>query len=211
MAIYRQVYMTFWTDPKVVSDFTPEDRYFYLYLITNNHTNICGCYEVGIKQMAWETGYNEDTVSRLLSRMADVHNVIRYSKETREVLLLNWHKYNWSKSPKLTKAVQGEVEEIKDRGFKEYVLSLLNGYPIDTLSIQYTYPMHTSVPVPVPDAVADTVPDVSEIRAYVKEKKYKIDPNRFYNFYKQKGFPEDWKAQVDYWEQTEFKKSPKKC
>ena len=76
MAIYRQVYMTFWTDPKVVNEFTPEDRYFYLYLITNSHTSISGCYEISVKQMAWETGYNEDTVSRLLKRLSDL-NVIR--------------------------------------------------------------------------------------------------------------------------------------
>lgn len=209
MAIYRQVYMTFWTDPKVVNDFTPEDRYFYLYLITNNHTNLCGCYEVSIKQMAWETGYNEDTVSRLLTRLMQL-NVIRYCEKTKEVLLLNWHKYNWNKSPKLVKAIRGDSEGIKDGGFKEYVLSALEGYPIDTLSTTDAYPMHTSVPVPVPDAVTVAVPDPDEIRAYVKEKGYKIDPQRFYDFYRQKGFPTDWKAQVDYWEQTEFKKTPKK-
>ena len=66
MAIYRNVIMSFWTDSKVVDDFTPEDKFFYLYLITNPHTNLCGCYEVSLKQMANETGYNEDTIKRLI-------------------------------------------------------------------------------------------------------------------------------------------------
>ena len=31
MASYRNISMDFWTDSKVVDDFTPEDRYIYLY------------------------------------------------------------------------------------------------------------------------------------------------------------------------------------
>ena len=61
MAIYRTVSMSFWTDNKVTDDFTPEDRYFYLYLFTNPHTNLCGCYEISIKQIANEMGYSKDT------------------------------------------------------------------------------------------------------------------------------------------------------
>jgi len=40
MAIYRNVQLNFWTDSKVEDDFTQEDKYFYLYLITNPQTNI---------------------------------------------------------------------------------------------------------------------------------------------------------------------------
>lgn len=58
MASYRNISMDFWTDSKVVDDFTPEDRYIYLYCMTNPHTNLCGCYEVSIKQIANETGYH---------------------------------------------------------------------------------------------------------------------------------------------------------
>ena len=64
MASYRNISMDFWTDSKVVDDFTPEDRYIYLYCMTNPHTNLCGCYEVSIKQIANETGYNNDSVER---------------------------------------------------------------------------------------------------------------------------------------------------
>ena len=65
MAIYRNVMMNFWTDAKVADDFTPEDRYFYLYLFTNPHTNLCGCYEVSLKCMSYEMGYNKETIEKL--------------------------------------------------------------------------------------------------------------------------------------------------
>lgn len=143
MATYRTVNLSFWTDPKVEDDFTPEDKYFFLYLLTNPHTNLCGCYEISARQMARETGYNEDTVKRLLARMERVHNVILYDEQTKEVLILNWGKYNWCNSPKTKAGAEKVASYIKSDTFKEMVLTAIH----DTLSIPYPYPMDTSVTV----------------------------------------------------------------
>ena len=137
MAYYRQIYTTFWTDSKVTDDFTPEDKYFYLYLLTNSRTNLCGCYEISKKQICNDTGYNTDTVTRLLERLEKVHEVILYSEKTKEILLLNWHKYNWSRSDKLLKGVANEIKQIKSPAFRNKMVEILNcygEYPIDTLS-----------------------------------------------------------------------------
>ena len=139
MATYRTIYLSFWTDAKVDDDFTPEDKYFFLYLLTNPHTNICGCYEVTPKQMARETGYNEDSVKRLLDRMEKVHGVIKYDSETKEVLIPNWGKYNWHNSPKTMAGAEKVAQHIKSEAFKQSV--------VDTLSIGYGYPMDISVSV----------------------------------------------------------------
>ena len=143
MALYRTVCLSFWTDPKVADDFTPEDRYFYLYLFTNPHTNLCGCYEVSVKQMANETGYSKDTIERLLDRFSNVHKVIDYSKDTKEVLLLNWHKYNWTKSEKFRISLFNEISDVKNDEFKRFLEILFNEE--DTVSIRYPYGMDTSV------------------------------------------------------------------
>lgn len=126
MANYRNISMNFWTDAKVVDDFTPEDRYFYLYCLTNPHTNLCGCYEISIKQISREVGYTEDVVARLLKRLDSPHNVIRYSTETKELLLLNWSRYNWSESEKLNKPLIGELRKIKCARFRDYLADLYN-------------------------------------------------------------------------------------
>lgn len=143
MAICRSISLSFWTDSKVDDDFTPEDKYFYLYLLTNPHTNICGCYELGEKQCARETGYNQETVSRLLKRFEEVHDVIRYNPQAKEVLILNWYKYNWSTSEKLEKCVRDTCQTLKTDAFKEYILALLDRSD-DTVSIPYPYSMDTS-------------------------------------------------------------------
>lgn len=142
MALYRTISMSFWTDSKVVDDFTPEDKYFYLYLFTNPHTNLCGCYEISIKQMSYELGYSADSVLMLLKRFSDVHNVIKYSKETKEILLFNWHKYNWTSSEKYRKPLLSQIESIKLNEFKSYLMTLFNG--TDDVSIPYEYPIDTS-------------------------------------------------------------------
>ena len=125
MAIYRNVYLSFWTDPKVEDDFTPEDKFFYLYLLTNPQTNLCGCYEASLSQMSKQTGYTKDTLIRLLERFETMHEVIRFNKSTKEILILNWHKYNWSTSQTTLKGILKVANNIKCKEFKEYVIEVV--------------------------------------------------------------------------------------
>ena len=83
MALYRNISMNFWTDSKVIDDFSPEDKYFMLYCLTNPYTNLCGCYEISIKQMIRDTGYNEETIEKLLNRL-NKYGVIQYNKQNKE-------------------------------------------------------------------------------------------------------------------------------
>lgn len=143
MAIYRNVHLSFWTDNKVADDFTPEDKYFYLYLFTNPQTNLCGCYEVSLKQIANQTGYNRDTIERLIERFEKVHKVIVYSKESKEILLLNWYKYNWTKSEKFLTGLDKSIREVKDKEFRRYLLEIRSN--ADMVSIPYANGMDTTV------------------------------------------------------------------
>jgi len=215
MALYRTICLTFWTDTKIQDEFTPEDRYFYLYLFTNPHTNLAGCYEVSVRQMANETGYNRDSVERLLKRFSETHKVAYYSEDTKEVLLVNWHKYNWTSSEKFRKPLLKELTEIKQPEFKNYLMDVFNG--IETNYSLYRYPIDTNcidTSVTVTDTVniyntkpldSNTVsltvcdqkekkstrfvpPTIDEIKAYCKERNSRIDPEAFYSFYESKGW-----------------------
>lgn len=126
MANYRNVNMAFWEDSKVVDDFTPEDKYFYLYVLTNPHTTLSGCYEISLKQIAGETGYNTDSAERLLKRLDEIHNVLRYNKPTKELLILKWGKYNWTESEKLNKPLLESIRKVKCREFRAYLAECYN-------------------------------------------------------------------------------------
>lgn len=167
MAIYRNVNITFWTDTKVSDDFSPEDKYFMLYCLTNNYTNLCGCYEISIKQMSRDTGYNEETIEKLLERFKDIHKVIFYNKENKELLIKNWYKYNWTKSEKLDKPLLKEIENIKTVEFKKVVADEYNKR--DTVSIPYIYPMDTTVTASVSDTVSETDSEIAEITKCYEE------------------------------------------
>ncbi len=134
MAIYRNVQTSFWEDTKVLDIMTPEDRYFMLYILTNPHTSQIGCYEISKNQMANETGYNKDTIDKLLERFENILCVIKYCSQTKEILILNWYKYNWTSSPKVKKCIENELKSIKNDEFKSY---------LNTVCIPYIYPMYT--------------------------------------------------------------------
>ncbi len=176
MAIYRNVQMAFWSDTKIADDFTAKEKYLYLYLLTNPHSNLCGCYEISISQMALETSIDKKELPELIARLQDAHKVILFSKDTKEVLLLNHHKYNWTSSEKFRKPLAKEIDNVKNEGFKAYLWDLYNG--IDTVSIPYQYGSDTTVSVSVTDTVtvSDTVSDSEK----EKKPKKQTEPKESY-------------------------------
>lgn len=177
MATYRNIHISFWTDAKVVDDFTPEDRYFYLYLMTNPHTNLCGCYELSFKSASDETGYTKETIERLISRLENVHGVIRYSKDTKELLIVKWSGYNWTNSPKFRKPLYDEIMEVKNIDFRAFLMDVYDNP--DTVSIPYEYGSDTTVSVS--DTVSVSVSDTDKKR---KEEKKKKPERKRYGEYK---------------------------
>ena len=169
MAIYRNIHVSFWTDGKIVDDFTPEDKYFYIYLLTNPHTNLCGCYEISLKQMSDELGYNKETIERLIDRFHTIHKVLAYSKQTKEMLIYNWWKYNWTSSSKLRGALAKHIPSVKCPEFRDYLISALDG---DTVSVPYEYGMDT------PDTDTDTDTDTNTDTVTKKSRKKKADEVR---------------------------------
>lgn len=159
MAIYRNVQLSFWTDNKVEDEFTPEDKYFYLYLLTNPQTNICGCYEVSYTQLTNQTGYNKDTVNRLIDRFENIHKIIKFNKSTKEMLILNWYKYNWSKSEDTLKGVEKVANHIKCDEYRKYIFDVIK-------SIRNKTPIRGPID-PVQASVSDTDTVINNI--YTKD------------------------------------------
>lgn len=127
MAVFRKIHTQFWGDP-FTQDLTPEQKYFYLYLITNDKTKQCGIYEITKRQMCYDTGYNIDTVSKLLDFFISCKK-IWYNTETNELAIKNWDKYNGSTSPKVQSCINEELMAVKDSVLIEYL------YGMDRVSI----------------------------------------------------------------------------
>lgn len=122
LGIYRSIASTFWTDPKI-SEFSAEDRYMMLYLLSNPRTTLAGTLELNYRQIAFEIGHSVESAVCIIRRLDEKHKVIMLSEETNEILIKNWYKYNWAGgSPKVLTAVKNVVKWIKNEDFKVYIL-----------------------------------------------------------------------------------------
>ncbi len=137
MAAYRYVHTSFWEDAKVQDDMSPIERYFMLYLLTNSHTKQCGIYEISKKQMSFETDIDMEELQKLLNKFENELNLIKYDNDTKEILIINWYKYNWTASEKVKKCILNELKDIKSAELLEYLnrVCIPHIYPNDTLSI----------------------------------------------------------------------------
>jgi DnaD/phage-associated family protein len=115
MAKYRQLYTEFWSDSFVL-ELTPEEKYFYLYLISNSKTTQCGIYEISKRIIETETGYNRETVEKLIKRFCD-YNKILYCEDTKELMIINWIKYNTPNNTNAIKCVHKELSKVKHQEF----------------------------------------------------------------------------------------------
>ena len=171
MAIYRSIHTTFWTDTKVADDFTPEDKYFMLYCLTNPYTNIIGCYEISIRQISNDIGYTRDCVESLLKRFKEHHKIIDYDFTTKELFIKNWYRYNWTNSPKLDRPLITAIKSVKNDNFRNEIIDLYNSR--DTVSIPYEYDTDTTDT----DTVSKTE-TITEIISYLNSKlgtKYRVN------------------------------------
>lgn len=165
------VHTEFWNDPKVIEEMTPEDKYFFLYLLTNPNTTQTGIYQITKKQMAFDMGYSMETINSLLDRFLNHHEIITYNEETREIAIKNWGKYNLKRGGKpMIDCVVKELENVKDKGLIGYV-----GQNVSNENIKEIYDTYH-------DTCNDTYNDTSTIRGQYKEEdkeEYKEEDNKY--------------------------------
>ena len=128
MGIKRIVDTSFWTDGKV-DDFSPEDKYFMLYLLTNPFTTQLGIYEISIKQVAFQLGYSVDAVNVLLDRFENKYKMIIFSKNTKEVAIKNFLKHSIIKGgAPVRDCLVKELKKVKNKDLIGWVFAHIKDY-----------------------------------------------------------------------------------
>lgn len=137
MALYRQIFIEFWKDPKVTEEMSAEDRYTLLYLLTNPHTTQIGIYQITKRQIAFDLGYSTESVGAIIERFEKLLGLIRYNPETRELAIKNWGKYNLKRGGKpVLDCIRKELEKVKDRTLIEYVADSIPNETIKELFLR---------------------------------------------------------------------------
>jgi len=165
---YRKIHDNFWTDPDI-EELTPEQKYFYLYLLTNPSVNQIGIYELSIKRACFETGYNSETVNKLLCFFEKYGKVLR-SENSKEILIVKFYHHNLSKSPKVKKHVEELINNVKDKDLIQYI------YSMDTVSNAVdTVSQEEEEKEKEEEEAISAIPSLSEVRSYFSENGYDSD------------------------------------
>ncbi len=226
--IKRIVSTGFWEDKKVTDEFSVEDRYFMLYLLTNPHTTQLGIYELSISTMSNETGYNRDVVKVLLDRFQNKYDVIRYSFVTGEIAIKNYLKHSIIKGGKpVYDCLLKEAKMVDDRSLLSYIYNSLSNKQIDNITVidflNYIEKEISNKEINnnndndndndneriVDESSKRFIPPtVDMVSEYCLERKNSVDPEEFVDFYTSKGWligknkMKDWKAAVRTWERS---------
>ncbi len=89
----RSVNTGFWSDP-FIEELTSQEKLLYLYLITNEKTNMIGIYEVSFRRISYDTGIKKEAIENALKRFEKLKKV--YYKDNHIVLVnfLNHQNFN---------------------------------------------------------------------------------------------------------------------
>lgn len=113
---YSKIERSFWETDEA-RELTPEEKYFWMYLQTNANVNTLGCYAFRMRKAVDETGYNKDTLEKLLDIMIQ-RGMILYDATTREIFLLHWGKTNWNRQTATLRAMKADLKEIRSEMIK---------------------------------------------------------------------------------------------
>jgi len=132
MAKQRKINTKFWSDSYIV-ELDPIEKLLFLYLLSNQYTNLIGIYELPLRNMAFDTGIDKEMIEKILKR---------FSEDKRVYYIDGWmvirnfirHQNN---SPMVIAGMRREFEEIplEIRESLEGIDRVCIGYVYDKLSL----------------------------------------------------------------------------
>lgn len=107
MSKQRIVNDSFWTDP-YIEDLDPSEKLLFIYLITNPLCNIAGVYEIKLKRIAYETGFDKEMVERILKRFGKDKKIILKDSW---IIISNFIK-NQSTNPSVLRGIERILKDL---------------------------------------------------------------------------------------------------
>lgn len=111
MAKKRYINTQFWRD-SYISNLDPSEKLVFLYLITNPDTNISGIYQIPLKIIATDTGFDKDMIIKILNRF-EKDCKVKY--ENGWVALKNFQKNQNEKSPAVAIGIENEMKNAPEK------------------------------------------------------------------------------------------------
>lgn len=109
MAKRRIINTKFWSD-NYITNLDPSEKLLFLYFLTNPYTNISGAYEISIRQIALDTGFDKEMVEKIIKRFSK-DNKIYYLHGY--VVIKNFIKHQ-EKNPKVRIGIENEAKNLPE-------------------------------------------------------------------------------------------------
>ena len=107
MSKKRYIDTKFWSD-NYITELDPLERYLFLYFLSNEHTNLCGVYEIPLRIMAFESGLDVDMLKKMLDRFEKDNKAVYRNGW---ILIKNFIK-NQVLNPSVLEGIQRELLEV---------------------------------------------------------------------------------------------------
>lgn len=123
--IKRIVDTGFWSDEKIM-EFSPQLKYFWLFLLTNEYTSQLGIYYLPIKKAAFDLGFPEQKVKELINELIK-NEMICFSFKTNEIAIKNYLIYSVVSGGKpVFDCLTKEMHQVKDKALLKYIYENLS-------------------------------------------------------------------------------------
>lgn len=138
MAIYRHVYLSFWKDDKIMEQFSIEEKLLFIFFLTNGNTTQIGVYKILVKEIAFFTGISTAQVAMLMDKLENEYHMIKYNKNTHEIAIVHWAKYNMNKlgGKPIIDCISSELKRVEDASLLKIILADITREEIKNLFLK---------------------------------------------------------------------------
>ena len=194
MAKQRYINTRFWQD-NYISELDPSEKLLFLYCLTSPSTNISGAYEIPLKIIAADTGFDKEMILKIFARF-ERDNKIVYKDGW--LFIVNFIKHQSSKSTKVQRGIEENLKDapewIKNR------VSIPYPYPIIYSNFNSNSNSNSNSNLNLKDEEPEekpeskkkekfTPPTKEEADAYCKQENLNVDTFKFLKYYE----ASDWK------------------
>lgn len=117
-----------WGDSKL-EELSDSDKLFWIYLLSNDSTNLCGYYILPSRSVLADLGKTKEQKEKHLAVLSDL-GLIEYDTKSQALLIKNYLKYNTLRGANQYKAVAAQVKIITpNRTYIDFFLTLCKYSP----------------------------------------------------------------------------------
>lgn len=110
MATNRYVNTQFWEDNYVLN-LDPSEKLLFIYFLTNSRTNIAGIYEISMRKVSMETGFDKDMIEKILLRFTSDQRIYYLDDY---IVVRNFIKHQ-KLNPSIEKGIYKEITRLPER------------------------------------------------------------------------------------------------